>query len=82
MDEDWDLLVSFFPLDWREQAVRSGVTKGLRKCKSVEDFLRILLVHFASGYSLRETVVWAREAGLADLSDVALLKRLSIAVFI
>src|SRR5258708_37239657 len=34
------------------------------------------MLHVGCGYSLRETVVRARESGLADLSDVALLKRL------
>jgi hypothetical protein len=34
------------------------------------------LLHVAKGYSLRETAVRAREAGLAEISDVGLLKRL------
>ena len=76
MDEDWDLLVSFFPSDWRELALQSGALKGLRKDKSAEDLLRTILLHVGCGYSLRETVLRAREAHLADLSDVALLKRL------
>jgi hypothetical protein len=36
----------------------------------------VLLLHLGCGFSLRETVLRAREAGLASLSDVALLKRL------
>jgi hypothetical protein len=38
--------------------------------------MRTLLLHVARGYSLRETVVRARLARLATVSDVALLKRL------
>ena len=38
--------------------------------------LRVLLLHLGCGFSLRETVVRARQANLAKLSDVALLKRL------
>jgi hypothetical protein len=76
LDEDWDVLASFFPANWRETAVRTRALKGLRKDKSVEDLLRTLLIHLGCGYSLRETVVRAREAGLADISDVALMKRL------
>ena len=38
--------------------------------------LGTLLLHLGCGHSLRETVVRARQAHLADLSDVALLKRL------
>jgi hypothetical protein len=74
--EDWELLVSFFPAHWREQAESSGALKGLRQDKSAESYLRVLLLHLGCGFSLRETIVRARQAGLADLSDVALLKRL------
>ena len=38
--------------------------------------LRMLLLHGARGYSLRETVVRAKLANWTDISDVALLKRL------
>lgn len=76
MDEDWPLLLTFFPGDWRDMALKTGALKGLRKDKSPEHLLRTLLIHFGCGHSLRETVVRAREAGIADLSDVALLKRL------
>lgn len=76
MDEDWDLLMSFFPGKWQDLAVTTGALKGLRQDKSAANLLRILLIHIACGYSLRETVVRAKKAGLADLSDVALLKRL------
>lgn len=76
MDEDWPLLLSFFPDGWRDMAADSGALKGLRKDKSPESLLRTLLIHLGCGHSLRETVVRAKEAGIADLSDVALLKRL------
>lgn len=76
MEEDWPLLLSFFPPGWHEMAENSGALKGLRKDKSPENLLRTLLIHLGCGHSLRETVVRAKEAGLADLSDVALLKRL------
>jgi hypothetical protein len=76
MEEDWSLLASFFPANWRKIARETSALKGLRQDKSEEKFLRTLLMHFACGYSLRETALRAREARLADLSDVALLKRL------
>jgi hypothetical protein len=74
--EDWELLTSFFPADWRLRAETSGALKGLRQDKSAEGYLRVLLMHLGCGFSLRETVVRAQQARLADLSDVALLKRL------
>lgn len=76
MNEDWELLLSFLPSDWRGLAHDTGALKGLRKDKSAENLLRTLLIHLGCGHSLRETVVRAKKANLADLSDVALLKRL------
>lgn len=76
MNEDWKLLTSFFPENWKELAVTTNALKGLRKNKSEENILRTLLIHLACGYSLRETAVRAKRSGLADLSSVALWKRL------
>jgi hypothetical protein len=57
-------------------AWQSGAVKRLRGFPSPEVLLRILMLHVARGYSLRETVVHANLANWADISDVALLKRL------
>lgn len=75
-EEDWELLLSFFPADWRRLAQSTGALKGLRQDKSEENYLRVLLMHLGCGLSMRETVTRAQEAHLADLSDVALLKRI------
>src|SRR5581483_11526697 len=75
-EEDWELLKSFFPEGWEEAAEAGGALKGLRQDKSVESYLRVILMHVGCGLSLRETVTRAGKAHLADLSDVALLKRL------
>lgn len=74
--EDWNVLLSVLPDDWEVLAHETGALKGLRKNKSAEKLLRTLLLHMGCGYSLRETVARAKVSGLADLSDVALLKRL------
>jgi hypothetical protein len=76
MDEDWTLLLSLMPSGWQELARETNALKGLRQDKAEGACLRILLLHLACGYSLRETAVRAREARVADLSDVAILKRL------
>ncbi|MDE0123394.1 MAG: hypothetical protein OXN97_02345 [Bryobacterales bacterium] len=76
MNKDWDLLVSFLPANWEDPLRQTGALRKLRKDKSPSNLLRTLLLHFGCGHSLREAVVLARRAGLADLSDVALLKRL------
>jgi len=76
-DEDWECLKRFLPQGWEEQARLSGAWRRRpRSVTSTEALLRLLLIHLANGCSLRETVVLAREGGLADVSDVALLKRL------
>ena len=77
MHEDWDLLLGFLPAGWEALAAESGALKGLRKDKSPEKLLRVLLLHLGCGHSLRETALRARRAGLADLSPVALMKRLT-----
>lgn len=74
--EDWKLLLSFMPDNWDKLALETGVLKGLHKDKDVEKYLRTLLLHVGCGHSLRETVARAKLAGLADISDVALFKRL------
>jgi hypothetical protein len=76
MDEDWVLLLSLLPQGWQDLARETAALKGLRKNKEPGDYLRTLFMHLACGYSLRETAARAREAQLAELSDVALLKRL------
>ncbi len=74
--EDWEVLKSHFPKNWRWLAGRSKALKGLRKDKDPEQILRAILIHLGCGLSLRETSVRIRQSGLSNLSDVALLKRL------
>src|SRR6266851_3850133 len=75
-NEDWDLLVSLFPEGWDRQAKESGAMARQCGIKIPETLLRLFLLHVARGYSLRETAVRAKEAHLATISDVGLLKRL------
>lgn len=76
LSEEWDLLMTFLPANWRELAAETGALKGLRKDKSVENLLRVLLLHLGCGYSLRETAVRARQAQLAELTAAAVWQRL------
>jgi hypothetical protein len=76
-DENWQCLARFLPEGWEAMARPLGVWRRTpRSLASTEALLRLLLIHLADGCSLRETVVRAREGGMADISDVALLKRL------
>jgi Transposase DDE domain len=74
--EDWEVLASLFPAGWQEAAVDAGAVERLRGFSSVDTLLRTLLLHVGSGMSLRETAVRAKLAAWADVSDVAVLKRL------
>jgi hypothetical protein len=77
LNEDWDVLQAMFPPNWRELAKETGsLVRKLRNFKGEEEVMRTLLLHVANGYSLRETVTRAKMSGLAELTDVALLKRL------
>lgn len=75
-DENWRVLMSLLPPDWARQAAQFGAVARLRGFDSTEALLRTLLLHVGKGYSLRETAVQARLAGLADVSDVTVLNRL------
>ena len=73
---NWRVLVSLFPAGWQDMGSQSGAIKRLRGFPSPDVLLRTLLLHVARGYSLRETALQAKLANWADISDVALLKRL------
>ena len=77
LNENWNVLLTMFPANWRQLAIdTNAMMRKLRSFPSEESILRTLLLHLANGYSLRETIVRAKLAGIADVSDVALLKRL------
>lgn len=77
--EDWEVVKRFLPVGWERMAKQSGALRRLRGFANAETLLRVLLIHLAEGCSARETVVRARLGGLAEVSDVALLKRLKAA---
>lgn len=76
LHEDWKVLLSLFPTGWEELGRSTGAVARLRGFKSLNDLFRTLLLHVGCGWSLRETAVQAKLAGIADVSDVTLLNRL------
>jgi hypothetical protein len=76
VDEDWSVLLGLFPAEWEELGRKTGAIARLRGFGSVGDVLRTLLMHVGTGWSLRETAVRAKLAGIAEVSDVTLLNRL------
>src|SRR5580658_11073519 len=76
LEEEWEFLTDLLPKDWREQARTTGALRRARGVGSADCLLQLILMHTATGLSLRQTVVRAREQSIARISDVALLKRL------
>lgn len=77
MDEEWAVLASLLPQDWRDLARQTGAMRRARGEIATPDILlQVLLLHVATGLSLHQAVVRAHLQGLASVSDVALLKRL------
>jgi Transposase DDE domain len=74
--DDWTVLLGVFPAEWRQLGRSSGAVRRLRGFSSLDALLRVLLLHVGCGWSLRETAVQAKLAGIADVSDVTLLNRL------
>lgn len=61
---------------WREAARQQGAFRRARYTMDPAPLLRLLLFHAVNDGGLRETVAQARTAGIAEMSQVALLKRL------
>jgi hypothetical protein len=76
LDEEWEFLTDLLPKNWREQARTSGALRRARGIGDADSLLQLILMHTATGLSLRQTVARAHQQSIADISDVALLKRL------
>lgn len=76
--EQWESLLAMLPrgFDLEETLRQSGALERRRGIRSAEALLRLNLVYSLCGLSLRATAAWAQAQGVADVSDVALLKRL------
>jgi hypothetical protein len=78
LEYQWPYLLSFLPagVDLEETAYASGALRRKREIRSAETLLRLALAYGVCGMSLREVAAWAQVSKLANISDVALLKRL------
>jgi hypothetical protein len=76
IEGDWPFLLTLLPDDWDASAKELGALLRKRAVGSAEALLRLAFAYGYCGFSLRQTVTWARAKEVADLSDVALLQRL------
>ena len=74
--DDWEVLSSFLPQGWEGKAREYGALVRARGVADAPALLRTLLIHIATGCSLAETAVRARQMGLARLNATAVYKRL------
>ncbi len=77
--ENWEILCTFLPPEWAEQARRLGAMRRARYISDPGTVLRVLLLHLANGCSLAETAARASASGLAQISAVGVFKRLRAA---
>lgn len=77
VSKDWSKIVALLPEGWESQARTLGALKFGRQFSGPDNLLRVLLMYFSDGYSMRETVARARAGELANVSDVGLLKRVN-----
>jgi hypothetical protein len=76
LEQDWPFLLTLLPPNLEATAKAMGALQRKRGVASAEALLRLAFAYAYCGLSLRGVVTWAREAQVAHLSEVALLKRL------
>ncbi len=76
LPEEWEILRGWLPEDLDARARHHEFFQRERGLTDGERWLRLILMHVAGGLSLEQTALRARELGLAQVSGVALFKRL------
>ena len=74
--DDWELLMRFLPPGWEAKARELGAFRRAKGFKDPQVLLRALLIHLALGCPLKETALRCQQSGIADVSAVAVWKRL------
>ena len=65
-DEEWNVIAALLPAEWRELARSTGAIRRDRGITDPSLLLQLLLLHAATGLSLKQTVARASEAHLPD----------------
>jgi hypothetical protein len=75
-NDEWRVIERLLPAGWQEAARERGAFRRARYTTDPASLLRLLLFHAINDGGLRETVAQARASGIAEMSQVALFKRL------
>ncbi len=77
LNEEWNTVVTLLPKGWSDNLDKLGVMKRkLPSFNSANELLQTILIHVGKGYSLRETSALVKSSGIAEVSDVGILKAL------
>ena len=76
LNNDWKTLAAYLPPDLENSAREHGFVRRTTGRQDAQMWLRLLLLHAAGGLSLSQTVTRAKSRGWAQVSAVALHKRL------
>jgi len=79
LNEEWSVIAQLLPEGWQDLARSTGALRRARQVSSADVLLRLTFLYAASGLSLQQAAARASAAGLAQLSDVALMKRMRTA---
>jgi hypothetical protein len=73
---EWQQILALLPEERETAAREHQALLRKRQIQDADTLLRLAFVYAWGDLSLRSTVAWAQQAGVATLSDVALLERL------
>ncbi len=79
INEEWPYILSLMPQNLGLLCESKLALSRRREITSAADYLRLCMAYSVCDMSLRQTAAWASAIGLAELSDVAVLKRLRAA---
>ena len=79
VEKDWEDVQAWLPPNLEVLALASGVIQRRRSVRNGKDVLRLALAYSLLDLSLRSVSAWMAGAGIGQMSDVAVLKRLKSA---
>jgi len=79
VEDNWPYVLSLMPANLEELCFSRLAMLRRREISSAQDYLRLCMAYSICDMSFRQAAAWATATGLADISDVAVMKRLRAA---